>query len=83
MARAQNPVGRGSLHRKGTAVAVDEDKLNELLGTFVTDVGGSYRAISAVFGDRLDLYRSLLAVLPGTPAEVAAEKSWEPPRQER
>ncbi len=54
-------------------MAVDEDKLNELLGTFVTDVGGSYQALSAVIGDRLGLYRSLLAVMPGTPAEVAAE----------
>ena len=54
-------------------MAVDEDKLNELLGTFVTDVGGSFQAISAVIGDRLGLYRSLLAVMPGTPAEVAAE----------
>jgi SAM-dependent methyltransferase len=54
-------------------MAVDEDKLNELLGIFVTDVGGSYHAASAVIGDRLGLYRSLLAVMPGTPADVAAE----------
>jgi 2-polyprenyl-3-methyl-5-hydroxy-6-metoxy-1,4-benzoquinol methylase len=53
-------------------MTVDEGKLNELLGTFVTDLGGSYQAVSAVIGDRLGLYRSLLAVMPGTPAEVAA-----------
>lgn len=54
-------------------MAVDEGKLHELLGSFVTDLGGSFQAISAVIGDRLGLYRSLLAVMPATPAEVAAE----------
>jgi ubiquinone/menaquinone biosynthesis C-methylase UbiE len=54
-------------------MAVDEGKLNELLGTFVADLGGSFQAISAVIGDRLGLYRSLLAVMPGTAEEVAAE----------
>src|SRR3954449_3930847 len=54
-------------------MAIDEGKLNELLGKFVTDVGASFHAINAVIGDRLGLYRSLLAVMPATPAEVAAE----------
>jgi SAM-dependent methyltransferase len=54
-------------------MAVDEDKLNELLGLLVRDLGGSYQAVNAVIGDRLGLYRSLLAVMPATPAEVAAE----------
>jgi SAM-dependent methyltransferase len=54
-------------------MAVDEDKLNELLGTFVTDLGGSYHAVSAVIGDRLGLYRALSAVMPASSAEVAAE----------
>lgn len=54
-------------------MAVDEGKLHELLGKFVTDVGGSFQAISAVVGDRLGLYRALQTVMPGTPAEVAAE----------
>lgn len=54
-------------------MAVDESTLNALLGSFVTDLGGSFQAISAVFGDRLGLYRSLLAVMPGTAAEVAAD----------
>lgn len=53
-------------------MAVDEGKLNELLGRFVTDMGASFHAISAVIGDRLGLYRSLLAVMPATSAEVAA-----------
>ena len=53
-------------------MAIDEGKLNELLGRFVTDAGASFHAISAVIGDRLGLYRTLLAVMPGTSAEVAA-----------
>jgi SAM-dependent methyltransferase len=52
---------------------INEDKVNELLGSFVTDLGGSFQAISAVIGDRLGLYRALLAVMPATPAEVAAQ----------
>ncbi len=54
-------------------MAVDEGKLNELLGQFVVDAGASFHAISAVIGDRLGLYRALLAVMPATPADVAAE----------
>ncbi|MCI2420633.1 class I SAM-dependent methyltransferase [Saccharopolyspora sp. K220] len=54
-------------------MAFDEEKLDELLSSFVTDLGGSFHAINAVIGDRLGLYRSLLAVMPATPAEVAAE----------
>lgn len=53
-------------------MALDEGKLHELLGQFVTDLGGSFQAISAVIGDRLGLYRSLLGVMPATPVEVAA-----------
>lgn len=54
-------------------MTIDEGKLHELLGKFVTDVGGSFQAINAVIGDRLGLYRALQTVMPGTPAEVAAE----------
>ena len=54
-------------------MAVDEGTLHELLGRFVTDLGGSFQAISAVIGDRLGLYRALLAVMPATPAELAEE----------
>ncbi len=53
-------------------MAIDENKLHELLGRFVTDLGGSFQAIQAVIGDRLGLYRALHAVMPATPAEVAA-----------
>jgi hypothetical protein len=54
-------------------MSLDENKLNELLGRFVTDVGGSFHALSAVLGDRLGLYRALQMTMPATPGEVAAE----------
>jgi SAM-dependent methyltransferase len=54
-------------------MTLDEAKLNELLGRFVTDFGGSYQALSAVLGDRLGLYRALQKTMPATPGEVAAE----------
>lgn len=52
---------------------VDQAKLEDLLAHFVGDLGGSYHALNAVIGDRLGLYRALAAVMPATPAEVAAE----------
>jgi len=54
-------------------MTLDENELNALLGRFVTDVGGSYHAASAVIGDRLGLYRALHKTMPATPGEVAAE----------
>lgn len=54
-------------------MAIDEDKLHELLGGFVNDLGGAFQAISAVIGDRLGLYRALHSVMPATPAGVAVE----------
>ena len=54
-------------------MTVDEAKLNDLLGRFVVDVGGTFQAIGAVLGDRLGLYRALLDVMPATPADVAEE----------
>src|SRR3954468_1818568 len=50
-----------------------KNKLNELLGRFVTDVGGSFHASNAVLGDRLGLYLALQLTMPATPEQVAAE----------
>lgn len=52
-------------------MSIDEAKLHELLGSFVSDLGGSFHAISAVIGDRLGLYRALADTMPATPADVA------------
>ncbi len=54
-------------------MTVDEAKLNDLLGRLVVDVGASFQAVHAVLGDRLGLYRALLAVMPAAPADVARE----------
>jgi SAM-dependent methyltransferase len=54
-------------------MAIDEGRLHELLGRFVTDLGGGFQAVSAVIGDRLGLYRALHTVMPATPAAVADE----------
>lgn len=54
-------------------MTLDENKLNELLGRFVVDVGASYHALSAVLGDRLGLYRALQSTMPATSQDVAAQ----------
>jgi SAM-dependent methyltransferase len=40
-------------------MTIDQDKLGELLGTFVADLGATVAAGSVVIGHRLGLYRSL------------------------
>jgi SAM-dependent methyltransferase len=50
--------------------AVDEARLNELLGRFVNDFGAAGFAATVVIGDKLGLY-SALATGPATPAELA------------
>ncbi|MEX5718769.1 class I SAM-dependent methyltransferase [Geodermatophilus maliterrae] len=54
-------------------MSVDEAELNNLLGRLVVDVGASFQALGAVLGDRLGLYRALLAVMPALPGDVARE----------
>jgi SAM-dependent methyltransferase len=53
-------------------MAIDEGKLHELLGKFVTDLGAGFHAVQAVIGDRLGLYRGLAEVAPATSATLAA-----------
>ena len=42
-------------------MAIDHDKLHELLGTFVTDLGATVAAGNVVIGHRLGLYKALSA----------------------
>jgi ubiquinone/menaquinone biosynthesis C-methylase UbiE len=51
-------------------MTVDQDKLHELLGRFVADLGATVAAGSVVVGHRLGLYRSL-AEGPATPEQLA------------
>src|SRR3954465_8839328 len=69
---ARSDPSDGSRILGGTTMAVDEGKLNELLGRFVTDLGGAFHAVNATIGDRLGLYKALLDVQPATPGELAA-----------
>jgi SAM-dependent methyltransferase len=50
--------------------AVDEARLNELLGRFVNDFGAAGFAATVVIGDKLGLYQALAAG-PATAAELA------------
>jgi SAM-dependent methyltransferase len=52
-------------------MAIDNDKMNEFLGRFVSDLGAAVHAGMVVIGDRLGLYEAL-ASKPKTTAELAA-----------
>jgi len=51
-------------------MAINEDKLHEFLGKFVTDLGATAAAGNVVIGHQLGLYRAL-ASAPATPEELA------------
>ena len=59
-------------------MTIDQDKLGELLGAFVTDLGSTIAAGNIVVGHRLGLYRSL-ADAPAT-AEQLAQRTGTDPR---
>jgi ubiquinone/menaquinone biosynthesis C-methylase UbiE len=52
-------------------MAIDEAKLNQLMGRFVNDLGATGHAANMVIGDRLGLYKALAANGPMTPDELA------------
>jgi ubiquinone/menaquinone biosynthesis C-methylase UbiE len=64
--------------RQETVMSVDTDKLQQFLGTFVTDLGAAMAAGNVVIGHRLGLYRSL-AEAPAT-AEQLAQRTGTDPR---
>jgi Rv2258c-like winged HTH domain len=57
--------------------AVDQAKLEALLGRFVNDFGAAGLAATVVIGDKLGLYQALAAG-PATPAELANRTSTHP-----
>jgi len=59
-------------------MTINQDKLGELLGTFVTDLGATIAAGNVVVGHRLGLYRRL-ADAPAT-AEQLAQRTGTDPR---
>jgi len=50
---------------------VDMDRLQELLGKVVGDMGGAATGVLVRLGDRLGLFKALAAAGPQTPAELA------------
>jgi ubiquinone/menaquinone biosynthesis C-methylase UbiE len=58
-------------------MAIDNDKLNEFLGKFVTDLGATVAAGNVVIGHRLGLYKALAAA-PATAGELAARTETSP-----
>jgi len=58
-------------------MAVDQSRLNELLGRFVNDFGATGFAATVVIGDKLGLYQALTAG-PATPAELADRSGAQP-----
>ncbi len=58
-------------------MAIDQDKLGALVGSFVGDLGATMAAGSVVIGHRLGLYRSL-AEGPATPEQLAERTGTEP-----
>jgi ubiquinone/menaquinone biosynthesis C-methylase UbiE len=64
--------------RRKVINAMNEDKLHEFLGKFVTDLGATVAAGNVVIGHRLGLYRALVSG-PATPEEFA-ERTGTTPR---
>jgi SAM-dependent methyltransferase len=54
-----------------TSVAIDEERLNQLLNRAIVDFGAVSHATLAAVGDKLGLYRALAASGPLTPRELA------------
>lgn len=55
----------------GGAPAVDDGRLNDLMGRVLVDFGAAYMAPLVVIGDRLGLYRALARRGPSTSGELA------------
>ena len=52
-------------------MAVNEEKMNELLGKFLNDFGGTFHSAMAVIGDKLGLYKAMAESGPLTSEELA------------
>ena len=44
-------------------MAIDQDKMNDLLGRFLNDFGGTLHSAMAVIGDKLGLYKAMAEAL--------------------
>src|SRR5512138_627367 len=60
-----------SSYRGGPVMAIDQTKLQALLGRAVADIGANFHAALVVTGDKLGLFRALHELGPTTSAELA------------
>jgi SAM-dependent methyltransferase len=58
-------------------MAIDETKLEALIGQFVTDFGAAMHAATVVIGDKLGLYKALAEHGPVTGAELAERTAYD------
>jgi SAM-dependent methyltransferase len=58
-------------------MGIDEGKLNQLIGQFVTDFGAAMHAATVVIGDKLGLYKALADQGPVTGAELAKRAGYD------
>jgi SAM-dependent methyltransferase len=58
-------------------MAIDEAKLEQFMGQFVTDFGAAMHAATVVIGDKLGLYKALAAEGPITGAELAEHTGYD------
>ncbi len=58
-------------------MAINEHKLNDLIGRFVTDFGAAMHAATVVIGDKLGLYASLAELGPITGADLAQARGFD------
>src|SRR5712691_6542793 len=56
-------------------MAIDQTKLQALLGRAVIDIGANFHAALVVTGDKLGLFRALREIGPVTPADLAKRTS--------
>lgn len=59
-------------------MAIDQDKLGEFIGKFAGDMASAFHAATVVLGDKLGLYKALVATGPATPVEIATEAGCDP-----
>ncbi|RZU02115.1 class I SAM-dependent methyltransferase [Rivibacter subsaxonicus] len=59
-------------------MAIDEARLNEFMGKFVTDIGAVLHAATVVVGDRLGLYKAMAEAGPATVEQLAKRTETDP-----
>src|SRR5579862_6737518 len=57
--------------KRRSAMALDQEKLNDMLHRGINDFGATFHAACVTIGDKLGLYKGLAAGGPQTPAELA------------